>query len=350
MPAPAIGTSKPSTPQAQYAADVEKAALEYLVGILGSEAGRRSATRLGLAMRAIARAAPGVYECDRASVVACVALCALTGLEPGGPFPGCYIIPREVKYKNAEGKWQKRKELHWQVSFRGMLTLAHRAGFALRSAAVYDGDDFDLDLALARPSHRPAEREQAPAWEEMRGVYVVAFRVSDNALLGWEWMPRYAIEARRDRSDAYRRASRPDAEEWERRTPWIDWPEEMSRKTALRFAVSRGLVPLDDVATQHALEADGKGDAIETTATPIPSVESVFAGSGEPPAPKRTRKAIGTGSLDDALAGIRKGADEERERVTVQNGQESGTAATGGAGAQMVVGAGGPEADDDGIP
>lgn len=285
----------------RYATDIEKSASEYLANIVGGEGGRRAAARLGMAMRSIARANPKVYECDRASVVACVAMSALTGLEPGGPFPAVYVLPRALRFQDEDGQWKSKQELQWQISFRGMLTLAQRAGYQLRSIAVYKGDDFDLDLGAMRPQHRPVERTEEPAWEQLRGVYVVAYQTETGALAGWEWLPRWQIEKRRNNSDAYRRGAKQGASERDRSSPWFQWPEEMARKTAIRYAVSRGLVPLDDVAA-HALEADDKSDrVVETTAEVVA-------------APKVATKQLGTGALDEAIAGMK---PAEREVVEV---------------------------------
>jgi phage RecT family recombinase len=278
-------------PAQRFASDVEKAAGEYLSNLVGGDAGKRAAARLGMALRSLARATPAIYECDRASVVAAVAMSALTGLEPGGPMPTVYVLPRDISFKDGNGDWKKRKELQWQISFRGMMVLAQRAGYQVRALPVYEGDEFELDLGALRPTHRPAEREEEPKWEELRGVYVVAYQTDTGNLVGWEWLPRWQVEKRRANSDAYRRGVN-STNDKDRSSPWFKWQEEMIRKTGIRYAISRGLVPLDDVAAA-AMELDSKADIIDTTAEVVQ------------PATK-ARKAIGTNALDDALANARK--------------------------------------------
>mgnify|MGYP001608607112 CR=1 FL=1 len=295
----------------RFASDVEKAAGEYLANLVGGEAGKRAAARLGMALRSLARATPKIYECDRASVVACVAMSALTGLEPGGPMPTVYVLPRDISFKDEGGNWQKRKELQWQISFRGMMVLAQRAGYQVRALPVYEGDEFELDLGALRPAHRPAERTEEPKWEELRGVYVVAYEKETGNLVGWEWLPRWQIEKRRDKSDAYRQGTKQGATDRDRSSPWFQWSEEMARKTGIRYAISRGLVPLDDVAA-HAIELDGKADIIDAKSEVV---------SENKAAPKT--KQLGTGGLDDALANARKSPAAETESVIVDRSEPS---------------------------
>ena len=60
------------------------------------------------------------------------------------------------------------------------------------------------------------------------------------------------IEKRRNNSDAWRRNKST--------SPWGQWPVEMALKTGIRYAISRGLVYLDEQSSR-AFEQDGIQDA-----------------------------------------------------------------------------------------
>lgn len=269
------------TPQQQFADDVAKSATEYLVNLVGDERGTRHAARLSLSLRTIARNTPKVYEADRASVVSCVALSALTGLSPGGPFPEVYVLPRNAKIKGRDGKpdtWVT--ELQWMISFRGMMKLARNAGYTVTAQAVYAGDEYEIDLAAARPVHRPkVGRDREPTWEELVGCYVIARDEQTQAIVGWHWMERWEIEKRRGVSDAYRRGAKPGAAEWEKSSPWFQWPKEMALKTVIRNAISRGLVPVDDAAGAALAEEERADRVVDAVSQPV-APRQLTAGAG----------------------------------------------------------------------
>lgn len=180
---------------------------------------RRAHDRLMVAMKQAGMQNRSIYGCSPASVARAVVMSALTNLYPGGPMPDVYVLPRG-------------SELQWEISYRGMAKMAQRAGVRVQAVAVMEGDRFDVVRGL-HPDlvHVP---HTDPSWEAMTHVYVVAWNGA--AVLGFEVMTKAQIEKRR-------RASKSGS-----RGPWGSWPLEMALKTGIRYAILRGLVPLDESA------------------------------------------------------------------------------------------------------
>ena len=224
-------------------------AIAVLTDILGSEQGAIAGSRVAMAIVALAKANPKIRDASRASVINCVAMCALTGLMPGGALPGVYVIPRAAKGV---------MELNFQIGYRGLLTLAQRAGVQISAYPVYPGAPVDLDAndRLIIPTER-RKVDRNP--DNLIGVVVTAHRMDTGMSYGRFFVESDLIEARRAVSDAWQRGQKKGAADWERSSPWYQWPEEMSLKTAVAYVIRRGSVPVDDVA-QHVLRADAEGD------------------------------------------------------------------------------------------
>mgnify|MGYP001605687404 CR=1 FL=1 len=172
------------------------------------------------------------------------------------------------------------------------------------------------------------EEPQRPdrSWENFVGVVVTAHEIRTGMSLGRYFVGVDIIEERRARSDAWRKGAsdtfltgqkkgqrKTDEEaERDRRSPWFEWPEEMSLKTALICVIRRGFVPVDDVA-DHVLGVDAKGD--EPIIIDLPAAESV-----RPPA-KEEPKALGTSEALDEILGTN-GSTKEREKVPAKRGKE----------------------------
>lgn len=231
VPAPAGG------PRQQFLATIEKAAHEFASGqplSVGAQDLKRSIDRVMVAFRQAAAASPDLMQCDPTSIARAIALSALTGLQPGGPLPDVYLLPQR-----ANG----RLTCDWRISWRGYATLCARAGYRLRAVEVHEGDTFEYAEGLFPDlKHLPAGGRNT--WDTLQAVYVVAHRVGhQHEVPAFMVVPRSTIEARRNASPSRNSG------------PWQSWPLEMARKAAIRYAIQRGLVPLDDVAA-HAYEQD----------------------------------------------------------------------------------------------
>lgn len=247
---------RPPTAAQAYGRQVETLATRELERVLGSEEGKRAAARVALAFRATGIANPTVYECDPGSVAACVATSAMTSLMPGGPNPDCYLVPRRVKGS---------QQLNWMISHRGLIKLATRAGFTIKARPVYLDEVFEYEEGeTIHVRHVPNLDRAEEKWEEMRGVIVRCYRISDGKQIGVEYVSRGQIEKRRNQSDAYQRGAKAGADDWSRSSPWFKWGVEMAMKTAIKYAFSRGGIPIDDILVREALTRDAD-DAIEVT-------------------------------------------------------------------------------------
>lgn len=314
------------------------AANPILAEILDPERAREAAGRVAMALGLAARVAPKLELCTPQSVGAAIAYCAAAELMPGGPRPAVYLIPRARKEKRTveeagrDGsvrrveRWVEIQEIHTQVSTAGYQQLAARAGYALSAIAVYVGDEtrapggawepaidgemiaIDINAPRSPSVRRPLNASHNV--EDFVGVVVVVRRLDTGAEVGWTFVDRHQVAERRACSDSWDKAqkaldSKSEMEDWQRKaalkTPWIEWPEEMALKTGVRYGVARGIVPLDDVG-MRVFEADGKADAIDTTAEVMPR-----------PEPRRITSTAGA-VIDELLGDEMSEADKQAAR------------------------------------
>ena len=172
------------------------------------------------------RAAPGLYECTEASIATAVVLSAMSGLYPGGPRPDVWLIPRYSKKANA-------KECNWQISSRGFVRLAHRAGYTLLPGVVYECDAFEAGVKDTVPvlNHSP-NLDEPGTWETTRCGYVVVTDPKGQ---------RAFKVLRKDQLEERRKMAQTDK-------IWSQWPEEMTLKTMAAYAGAREMWPTDQRA------------------------------------------------------------------------------------------------------
>ena len=118
------------TPDDNFKAQVFQAASKALTTTLGSAQGQKAAMRVTMAFFTALRNAknPGdLMRCSAESIQACVANSAETSLMPGGPYPSVWLVPRAG---------QRR----WEISHRGIISLAQRAGYGIRASPVHNQD------------------------------------------------------------------------------------------------------------------------------------------------------------------------------------------------------------------
>jgi len=152
---------------------------------------------------------PALYGCDMASLILSFLYCAKRGLEPGQP-DGVALVP----YK---GKVQPI------VQYRGLIKLATESDSVERVDAyvVYENDKFDyrIDQGEEKLTHVPTPLNQKRG--EAIGAYAVFF-LPGQAKPKFEVMPLEDLEKVKKSS--------PAAESG----PWVSWPDEMRKKTAIR--------------------------------------------------------------------------------------------------------------------
>lgn len=294
---------------------------------------RASLDRVVKAVLYLGSQKPDVLASTPGSIGRCVALCALTGLMPGGAFPLVDLIPR-VKWKRAGDEWVKdRIELNWQIGWRGYVALAERSGVRVKPVNVFEGERFLWREGLEQTlEHEPDVRVLA-AWETLVASYVVVSPrgapVSDRS---FAVLRRSGIEERRAKSEAWKQyeIEAAKAQRWEEKnpdrplpdsmarelaraeeTPWVQWPLEQSLKTVVRYAGSRAIIPFDDVAayalSQDRDVVDAEDIAPDGRVRPRAPVSALpdHDPLGMDDAPEREREPARTGldDLDHALRG-----------------------------------------------
>jgi recombination protein RecT len=122
-----------------------------------------------------------------------------------------YLVPRDG-------------QICLDISFRGLVYLATDAGAIkwARAELVYENDDFEWRGPNEVPLHKadPFSEERG----EMRGGYVIAKMPDGDVMV--ETMSAAEINKVRDTSKAFKKGG----------GPWIDWPEEMAKKTIIKRA------------------------------------------------------------------------------------------------------------------
>ena len=93
---------------------------------------------------------PDLAKCTQTSFMGAMMSAAQLGLEPNTPLGQAYLIPYQNKGK---------KEVQFQIGYRGYIELAHRSGQfkAIEARTVYENDEFDYCYGLESDiKHRPA--------------------------------------------------------------------------------------------------------------------------------------------------------------------------------------------------
>ena len=221
------------TPDDTFKAQVYGAANKALVATLGSAQGQKAAMRVVLAFYSAIRNAknPGdLMRCSPESIQACVANSAETSLMPGGPYPSVWLVPRAG-------------QLRWEISHRGIISLAQRAGYGIRAIPVHVEDPV-LVLAFGEVVEHDSHPDLYPtSLDDLRGVYVSITRLSDGASMGRPWVPVSLIRRRAESAQAG--------------PVWKTWPVEMAIKTAIKYCMARGYITIDSQELDAALTAEG---------------------------------------------------------------------------------------------
>ena len=255
-----------STNRQRFAATVSALAERELVNLAGSEAGKQAAARVALAFRSAAATAKdpdAFYDCSPESVASCMATSAFTGIMPGGPFTGCYLIPKRVNGVQT---------LNWWINHRGIKTLARRANQAIETIPYFAGDtvtilrgrEYGVDIQEGE-----ADRDDAASLE---GVVVMVRSLDTGLVLCVRKVTKSQISARRAKSDSV------DTKTGEaKHGPWRDWPIEMAEKTAIKFAAGRGDVFFDDVGNVAMSREAEAHPVIEAKAEVVPTTKGKAA-------------------------------------------------------------------------
>jgi recombinational DNA repair protein RecT len=219
-------------------------AIDLMNELVGPEKGREAGARVAMAYRAAVQSAKdpaALRNCTRESVLNAVAQSAITNLMPGGAYPMCWLVP-------------KGGELQWWISHRGIAALALRAGYHLMPTPVAVEDEVRIEFGEVVAHERDPE-----AWpdgvDDLIGVYVTIKRVSDRAVFARPWMPMQAIKKRQAMAQT--------------QGVWNKWGVAQSQKTALKWVMARGYVPIE-AELQMALAAEPRQEDRPATVAQLP--------------------------------------------------------------------------------
>lgn len=205
----------------------------------------------------------GLLECTKDSLYSAVLCCGQLGLEPS-LLGEAYLVP----YNNSK---MNRKEVQFQVGYKGLLALARRSGdiSTITAEVVHAKDKFDYQLG-DEPMiyHKPSLEDDAG---EPIFVYAIA-NLKDGGIQRVV-MTKGAIEKIRTRSKAGSSG------------PWVtDW-EEMAKKTAIKRLCK--LLPM----SIELADAISKDTEAEIDTTPSTNMKDVPAEVVDTTAPKSRNSA-----------------------------------------------------------
>lgn len=226
---------------------------------------------------------PALIECTPVSIVQAALEAAALGLEPTGILGGAYMVP----YKN-----HGIREAKLIVGYRGYIDLIHRAGAvkSIEARVVYEGDAFDVEFGTQKKiRHVPyfvTGREQG----DRRFVYWIA-EVDGETI--FDVLPMSTIEKARKASKAGDDG------------PWVNWYDEMAKKTAIRRAVS--ILPISVYEARRAVQLENEA---EEEAEAIAGSARGGSGSDAQTARARAVAMLDGGSVEDAAGQDAAGAEQ----------------------------------------
>ncbi len=268
----------PRDPLAVWKQQVQGDVKRAVGSMMSGERAKDVEGRTMIAISAALTTTPDLVQCSQTSVRRAIALMVLTDTRPGGAAPKLYLIPKKVK---------GQMELQAWFTHRALIEFAGRAGWIVSTSLVHTDDS--LIVENGEVSHVVSDPDNPPTkYEDLRGVVVYAWPKGDKASKVSRYVPKATIDARRAVSDSARSGF----------SPWGNWPIEMAEKTAIKYAVARGLFPVDDSAVYDS-------DAGEPQAGPF--AETSQAGTQE----RTPRLAAPQTSGLDGLAGVVGGAEPE---------------------------------------
>lgn len=201
---------------------------------------KRSRARFRVAFSADAQSA--LMECTPESLARAIVMSALSGLYPGGPRPDVWLIPRRNKHRG------NAMEVNWQMSFRGYIRLARRAGWELEPVLVFEGEKFEI-MEGDKPGIVHVRNLDLPkTWETLRYGYIRCYPVGQRANARYGYLTKAEIQQRRSKAQD--------------QSVWSSWPLEMCYKTLCNYAGNREMFPTDDparaaIATSEQAEISG---------------------------------------------------------------------------------------------
>lgn len=222
-------------PRSQYQGFVDRLTTQVIAAMplsVPDEDLKRARARFRVAFSADAQGQ--LSECTPESVARAIVMSALSGLFPGGPRPDVWLIPRRNKERD------NQLEVNWQMSFRGYIRLARRAGWELEPVLVYSGEEFKIEEGDTPRVTHVRNLDLPKTWEAIRYVYVRVYPQGKRSEARIAYLTKEEVLKRRRKAQSDK--------------IWAEWPLEMTYKTIVSYAGNRELFPTDDPA-RYAMEA-----------------------------------------------------------------------------------------------
>lgn len=203
-----------------------------MANLANTPAGRTAIARVAKAYIAATKASKNpsaLYNCDAASIYACMLQSAETGIFPSGVLPGCWLIP-------------KGGQMQWWLSHRGIIELVRRAGYLVHAMTWHEGEEFAYVAGVDQTLRHVPNLDAPRTMETMKGAYCVV-KTTAGVVVGIHVMTKAEILKRKAKAGST--------------DVWNAWPIEMSLKTVIKGAAARGVLPLD-ASGQSAMEADAE--------------------------------------------------------------------------------------------
>lgn len=116
---------------------------------------------------------PQIAECTAQSLMGAVLQASLLDFKPIAALGECYFVPYNNKVKLADGREIWRKEVQFQIGYKGWMTLARRCSRikSIYAHPVYEDDEFEYEYGLQKSMrHKPSGKVG-----KVTHAYAVAF-------------------------------------------------------------------------------------------------------------------------------------------------------------------------------
>ena len=197
---------------------------------------------------------PKLAQCTPTSLIGALLCAAQAGLEPNTSLGQAYIIPYKRNYKDDNNEWKSKMEAQFQISYKGLIELAHRSGQLkdISAHCVCENDTFEYELGLEpKLRHVPAMTNRG----KITWVYAVYHLNSGG--YGFEVMSVDDLNAHRRK---YSKANN---------SPWDSAWEEMAKKTVVKKVLKYAPMASDFVRVssqdEHVSSVDLKAEFFEPT-------------------------------------------------------------------------------------
>lgn len=235
-----------------------------------------------------------MLDADPRTFIAAVVEAAQLGLLPEGHLGEAYLIP--VWDKNFIVGPNKRgaQVVQMRIGYPGLMKIARRCGDVkdIQAECVFANDEFNVTLGTERRIHHVpwyVIGRQDP------GAIIAAYATGE--IVGSQYLA-FQVVPKRDLDRIATKSGNPKNDEPS--NFWRDWPEPMSKKTAVRQLCKWLPIPDDARAAMNRDAArEAAGEIIETTAREPATVKTLNdlvgppSNGGPPPLPPQTEPDTG---------------------------------------------------------